>query len=77
MIRAALVQKQSSDRVPSERLRGLSEGYHAASEALIIAADLQCDGRIYDALSELVLRWEKVAQARSLDNARREALDHG
>lgn len=54
--RARLVERLAAERQPSQRIRDLSPGYRAATEALQIAADYGCDGRLYDALWRLCMR---------------------
>jgi hypothetical protein len=48
MNRAHLVNAKSPDRVPSERLRSLSEGYRVATDILIGIADRGCSDELYD-----------------------------
>lgn len=62
-MRSRYVLWRGPDRQPSERLRDLSPTYRVASEALTIAADLGCDGAIYDALYALVEREARAAEA--------------
>ncbi|MCP4305653.1 MAG: hypothetical protein GY788_12385 [bacterium] len=48
--RANVVLFKSVDRVPSQRVRDSDAGYRAATDALILAADLGCSGDIYEGL---------------------------
>ena len=53
--RSTVVLYKAREAIPSDRLKRDS-GYRAASEALVIAADLGCSGDIYDALWDLCQR---------------------
>lgn len=63
MTRSNYVEWRSPERQPSARLRDASPTYRVAVEALNIAADLGCDGAIYDALWGLCEREAKAAEA--------------
>lgn len=63
--RARVVLVRCRDRVPSHRLRGLSDGYDAACEAMLIAADLGVSGDVYDALWDLCERWRGKAESKN------------
>lgn len=54
--RAHLVERHAPERQPSQRIRDLSPGYRAATDALQIAADHGCDVRLYNALWRLCER---------------------
>ena len=63
--RSNIVLFKSRERVPSQRLRELDDGYRVATDALIIAADLGCSGDIYDALWGLCQREAERFQGRA------------